>query len=56
MKPPAFAYERPTSVEGALAALARHGDEAKLLAGGQSLIAMLNLRCSPRRRSSTSTG
>jgi aerobic carbon-monoxide dehydrogenase medium subunit len=44
MKPPAFAYERPTSVEGALAALARHGEDAKLLAGGQSLIAMLNLR------------
>jgi aerobic carbon-monoxide dehydrogenase medium subunit len=44
MKPPAFAYERPTSVAGALAALARHGDDAKLLAGGQSLIAMLNLR------------
>jgi CO/xanthine dehydrogenase FAD-binding subunit len=44
MKPPAFAYERPTSVDGALAALARHGEDAKLLAGGQSLIAMLNLR------------
>ena len=44
MKPPAFAYERPTSLEGALAALARHGDDAKVLAGGQSLIAMLNLR------------
>jgi aerobic carbon-monoxide dehydrogenase medium subunit len=44
MKPPAFAYERPTSVEGALAALARHGHEAKLLAGGQSLMVMLNLR------------
>jgi carbon-monoxide dehydrogenase medium subunit len=44
MKPPAFAYERPTSLEGTLAALARHGDDAKVLAGGQSLIAMLNLR------------
>lgn len=44
MKPPAFAYERPTSVEAALAALARHGEDAKVLAGGQSLIAMLNLR------------
>ena len=44
MKPPAFAYERPTSVEATLAALARHGEGAKLLAGGQSLIAMLNLR------------
>jgi CO/xanthine dehydrogenase FAD-binding subunit len=44
MKPPAFAYERPTSLQAALAALARHGEEAKVLAGGQSLIAMLNLR------------
>jgi carbon-monoxide dehydrogenase medium subunit len=44
MKPPAFAYERPTSVEATLAALARDGEGAKLLAGGQSLIAMLNLR------------
>jgi CO/xanthine dehydrogenase FAD-binding subunit len=44
MKPPAFAYERPTSVAAALTALARHGEHAKVLAGGQSLIAMLNLR------------
>ena len=44
MKPPAFAYERPDSVAAAVAALARHGEDAKLLAGGQSLIAMLNLR------------
>jgi carbon-monoxide dehydrogenase medium subunit len=44
MKPPAFAYERPTSLAGTLAALARHGEDAKVLAGGQSLIAMLNLR------------
>ena len=44
MKPPAFAYERPTSVQAALTALARHGEDAKVLAGGQSLIAMLNLR------------
>ena len=44
MKPPAFAYERPDTVAAAVAALARHGEDAKLLAGGQSLIAMLNLR------------
>jgi carbon-monoxide dehydrogenase medium subunit len=44
MKPPAFAYERPTSLHAALTALARHGEDAKVLAGGQSLIAMLNLR------------
>jgi aerobic carbon-monoxide dehydrogenase medium subunit len=44
MKPAAFDYERPTTVAETLAALARHGDEAKLLAGGQSLIPMMNLR------------
>jgi aerobic carbon-monoxide dehydrogenase medium subunit len=50
MKPPAFAYERPSSLEAALTALGRHGEDAKVLAGGQSLIAMLNLRLvSPKR-------
>ncbi len=44
MKPPVFDYERPETVEQTLAALARHGGSAKLLAGGQSLIPMLNLR------------
>lgn len=44
MKAPDFAYLRPDSVEHALDALARHGDEAVVLAGGQSLMAMLNLR------------
>jgi CO/xanthine dehydrogenase FAD-binding subunit len=44
MKPAPFAYERPDTVERALAALDRHGPQAKLLAGGQSLIPMLNLR------------
>lgn len=44
MKPPAFAYERPDDLDGALAVLAEHGDDAKVLAGGQSLIPMLNLR------------
>jgi CO/xanthine dehydrogenase FAD-binding subunit len=44
MKPPAFAYERPDSVRAALDALSRHGADAKLLAGGHSLIPMLNLR------------
>ena len=44
MKPPPFAYERPDTVAAAVASLARHGEDAKLLAGGQSLIAMLNLR------------
>ena len=44
MKPVAFRYERPESVEEAAALLAEHGDEAKVLAGGQSLMPMLNMR------------
>src|SRR4051794_35204911 len=44
MKPPAFTYERPSSLVEALALLADHGDEARPLAGGQSLVPMLNLR------------
>jgi carbon-monoxide dehydrogenase medium subunit len=44
MKPAPFAYEEPRSVEEAVALLARHGDEAKVLAGGQSLIPLLNFR------------
>jgi len=44
MKPPRFEYVRPESVEEALAVLAEHGDDAKVLAGGQSLVPMLNMR------------
>ena len=44
MKPVAFRYERPESVEEAVATLSEHGDEAKVLAGGQSLVPMLNMR------------
>jgi CO/xanthine dehydrogenase FAD-binding subunit len=44
MKPVAFRYERPESVEEAVALLAEHGNEAKVLAGGQSLVPMLNMR------------
>ena len=44
MKPPPFAYDRPTSEAEALALLTEHGDEAKLLAGGQSLVPLLNFR------------
>jgi aerobic carbon-monoxide dehydrogenase medium subunit len=39
-----FEYVRPSSVDGALSALAEHGDEAKLLAGGHSLLPMMKLR------------
>ena len=44
MKPPPFTYHRPTSPDEALDLLAQLGDEAKVLAGGQSLVAILNLR------------
>ncbi len=44
MKPPAFDYIAATSVEDAVAALARSEGEGKLIAGGQSLMPMLNFR------------
>jgi CO/xanthine dehydrogenase FAD-binding subunit len=44
MKPPPFEYFAPTSVEEALSLLREHGDQAKVLAGGQSLVPMLNFR------------
>ena len=44
MKPRPFDYLRPDTVEEALAALAEYGDDARILAGGQSLVPMLNLR------------
>ena len=44
MKPPPFRYVRPESLDEALAVLAEHGDEAKVLAGGCSLVPMLNMR------------
>jgi carbon-monoxide dehydrogenase medium subunit len=44
MKPPPFEYYAPTSLEEALAHLAKHGYDAKPLAGGQSLIPMMNFR------------
>ncbi len=44
MKPAPFDYYAPTEVGEALAILAEHGDDAKLLAGGQSLMPMMNMR------------
>lgn len=44
VKPPPFDYVAPPSVEEALAALAEAGEDAKLLAGGQSLVPLLALR------------
>lgn len=44
MKPAPFEYHAPESLEEALELLARHGDEAKPLAGGQSLVPAMNFR------------
>jgi carbon-monoxide dehydrogenase medium subunit len=44
MKPAPFEYAAPASLEAALALKARHGDDAKFLAGGQSLIPAMNFR------------
>ena len=44
MKPPRFDYVRAASVEEAIEVLGEHGDDARVLAGGQSLVAMLNMR------------
>lgn len=44
MKPSAFEYFTPSTVPEAINLLQRHGDEAKILAGGQSLIPMMNFR------------
>jgi carbon-monoxide dehydrogenase medium subunit len=46
MKAPLFAYARARSLAEVFDLLAKHGDGAKLLAGGQSLIATLNMRLS----------
>ncbi|MET0801377.1 MAG: FAD binding domain-containing protein, partial [Actinomycetota bacterium] len=44
MLPSRFEYHRPDSLEEAMHLLAEHGDEAKVLAGGQSLIPVMKLR------------
>ena len=44
MKPAAFRYHRPASLDEALDLLAELGDVAKLIAGGQSLVPMMNMR------------
>lgn len=44
MIPASFEYVAPTSLSDALATLAEHGDEAKVLAGGQSLLPILRMR------------
>jgi aerobic carbon-monoxide dehydrogenase medium subunit len=42
--PGPFEYERATSVDGAIAALKEHGSEARIIAGGHSLLPMMKLR------------
>jgi carbon-monoxide dehydrogenase medium subunit len=44
MKPPRFAYHAPRTLDEAVGLLARHDGEAKVLAGGQSLMPLLNFR------------
>jgi aerobic carbon-monoxide dehydrogenase medium subunit len=44
MKPPRFDYVLPQSLDEALGILAQHGEQAKVLAGGQSLVPLLNFR------------
>ena len=44
MYPPSFEYYAPTTVEEAIGLLEQHQGEAKILAGGQSLVAMMKLR------------
>jgi aerobic carbon-monoxide dehydrogenase medium subunit len=46
MIPPSFDYARPSTVDEAVAELARAGEDAKVLAGGQSLLPLLRLRLS----------
>ena len=44
MIPVQFDYLAPATVEEALSALAQHGDDAKIMAGGQSLLPVLRMR------------
>ena len=46
MKAAAFNYEKVTNIAQALSLLKVHGDQAKLIAGGQSLLPALNMRLS----------
>ena len=46
MIPAAFDYVRPATLDGAIALLQEHGDDAKLLAGGHSLLPLMKLRLS----------
>jgi len=49
MKPPVFEYHRPETVDEALSVLAEAGTDGKVLAGGQSLVPVLNMRLAAPR-------
>jgi aerobic carbon-monoxide dehydrogenase medium subunit len=49
VKPAPFAYHRPASLDETFDLLARYGDEGRILAGGQSLVPVLNLRLATPR-------
>lgn len=49
MKAPVFSYVKPASLDEAFDVLERYGDDARLLAGGQSLVAALNMRLAAPR-------
>ena len=46
MKPAPFEYYEPATIEEAVALLQRYGGDAKILAGGQSLVPLMNFRLS----------
>lgn len=46
MKAPSFDYAKPTSLAGVFPLLETHGDDARIIAGGQTLLATLNMRLS----------
>jgi aerobic carbon-monoxide dehydrogenase medium subunit len=50
VKPPVFEYTAVRSIDEAVAELRQHGDAAKLLAGGQSLVPLLNMRLAAPER------
>ncbi len=50
MKPAPFEYDDPRTIDDALDLLAEHGDECKVIAGGQSLVPLMNFRLARPRR------
>ena len=50
MKPPPFGYSRPESLDEAVRLLAESGSDAKVLAGGQSLVPLLSMRLAAPRQ------